>query len=34
MAPFDRMSEGRRRRIEGSVVGRDDDIDVEFAAFV
>ena len=34
MAPFDRMSEGRRRRIEGSVVGRDDDIDVDFVAFV
>jgi hypothetical protein len=34
MAPFDRMLEGRRRRIEGSVVGRDDDIDVSFVAFV
>ena len=34
MAPFDQMSEGRRRRIEGSVVGRDDDIDVDFVAFV
>ncbi len=34
MAPFDRMSEGRRWRIKGSVVGRDDDIDVDFVAFV
>jgi hypothetical protein len=34
MAPFNRMSEGRRRRIEGSVVGRDDDIEVDFVAFV
>ncbi len=34
MAPFDRMLEGRRRRIEGSLVGRDDDIDVNFVAFV
>jgi hypothetical protein len=34
MALFDRMSEGRRRRIEGSVVGRDDDIGVDFVAFV
>jgi hypothetical protein len=28
------MSEGRRRRIEGSVVGRDDDIGVDFVAFI
>jgi hypothetical protein len=28
------MSEGRRRRIKGSVVGRDDDIDVDFVTFV
>jgi hypothetical protein len=34
MARFDRMLEGRRRRIEGSVVERDDDIDVDFVAFV
>ena len=34
MAPFDQMSEGRRRRIEGSVIGRDIDIDVDFIAFV
>ena len=34
MAPFDRMSEGRRRRIEGSVVGQEDDIKVDFVAFV
>jgi hypothetical protein len=34
MAPFDRMSEGRRRRIEGSIVGRDNDINVDFVAFV
>jgi hypothetical protein len=34
MAPFDRMSECRRRRIKGSVVGWDDDIDVDFVAFV
>ena len=34
MASFHRMSEGRRRRIEGSVIGRDDDIVVDFVAFV
>ena len=34
MAPFDWKSEGRRRRIEGSVVGQDDDINVDFVAFV
>ncbi len=34
MAPFDQMLEGRRRRIKGSVVRWDNDIDVDFVAFV
>jgi hypothetical protein len=34
MAWFDWMLEGRRRRIEGSVIGRDEDIDVDFVAFI